>query len=460
MPPTEFARVRRAALIVAPLVGLALAACQRNDTRVAASAPEHRAALPASPAVVFPLHVEAGKRYLVDAAGSPFFVNGDSPWDLISSLTQAEVDQYLEDRRLKGINTVLVELMEHFFSPNPPKDVYGNAPFTTAGDFSTPNPAYFANVDYVLNKAAQKGILVMLTPAYVGYGGGQEGWYQEMTANGATKLFAYGQYLGNRYKSFNNIVWVQGGDYNVADKSLVQAVANGIRSVDSKPQSYHAVRGTAAMQFWGTGEPWLNLNSIYTDENTVVAAAFGEYNRSTAPFFLIEARYENEGVGTEQTVRLQAYQTVLSGGAGQLMGNNPIWWFRSGWQAALNSAGSRSLTQVSNLFSTRAWWTLQPDTSNTTLTAGASSGGDRAVAARAANGSFAIGYMPTIRSITIDMSKLAGPKVKAQWIDPTNGTAVPVSGSPFPNSGTRSMGPAANNASGYGDWVLLLESTP
>lgn len=408
---------------------------------------------------MFPLHVEAGKRYLIDAAGQPFFINGDSPWDLISTLTRPEVDQYLADRKAKGMNTVLVELMEHYFSPNPPKNAYGDAPFTTAGDFSTPNPAYFTHVDYVINKAAQLGIVVLLTPAYVGFGGGQEGWYAEMVANGTTKLFAYGQFLGNRYKSFNNIVWVQGGDYNVPNKALVQAVANGIRSVDSKPQTYHGQRGTAAMQFWGTGEPWLSVNNIYTDENTVVSAAFAEFNRSSAPFFFIEGRYEGESNATEQTVRLQAYQSVLSGAGGQLMGNGVIWRFASGWQQALNSPGSRSMTHVGNVFATRQWWKLVPDQSNTTLTAGISSGADRAVAARASDGSFAVAYMPTFRSISIDMSKLAGPNVKAQWVDPANGTTSSVSGSPFPAFGTRSLQPAADVPCNR-DRVLLLESMP
>jgi len=404
--------------------------------------------------------VESGKRYLIDAAGKPFFVNGDSPWDLISTLTRADVDLYLADRKAKGINTVLVELLEHYFSPHPPKNAYGDAPFTTAGDFSTPNPAYFAHVDYVINKAAQNGMLVLLTPAYVGYGGGQEGWYQEMVANGTTKLFAYGQYLGNRYKNFHNIVWVQGGDYNVPDKSLVQAVANGIRSVDNKPQTYHAQRGTAAMQFWGTGEPWLGVNNIYTDENTVANEAFAEYNRSSAPFFMIEGRYEAEQGATEQTVRRQAYQAVLSGASGHLMGHALIWPFASGWQQALNSPGSRSMPHLSDLFATRSWWTLVPDQANITLTAGIGSGGDRAVAARASDGSFAVAYMPTFRSITIDMSKLAGPNVKAQWVDPANGATSTIPGSPFPAFGARPFKAAADNASCHGDWMLLLESIP
>ena len=63
------------------------------------------------------------------------------------------------------------------------------------------------------------------------------GWLDTLRTNGAAKAFAYGQYLGDRYKNFPNIIWMHGNDFqswrNAADNALVQAVARGIRSVDS-----------------------------------------------------------------------------------------------------------------------------------------------------------------------------------------------------------------------------------
>src|SRR5579864_7270394 len=43
---------------------------------------------PAPKAAVFPLHVAPGKRYLVDSAGMPFLLVGDSPSSLAVRLTQ------------------------------------------------------------------------------------------------------------------------------------------------------------------------------------------------------------------------------------------------------------------------------------------------------------------------------------------------------------------------------------
>ena len=415
-------------------------------------------AVMALPTGIFPLRREAGTRHLIDAQGRPFLIHGDTPWSLIVQLTRAEADQYLEDRRVKGFNTVLVNVIEHFYSASPPNNVYGDRPFLTAGDFATPNEAYFAHAAYVIGKAAEKGMLVLLTPAYMGSGGGNEGWYQEMAQNGGTKLRAYGQYLANRFRAFDNIVWVHGSDYNPPEKNLLRAIVNGILDVDTKwLHTFHGARGTAAMEFLGTSEAWLSVNNIYTDGSSIVSRAFQEYNRSTMPFFLIEAIYENEGIGGVG-VRQQAYQAVLSGGAGQLMGNTPVWRFGSGWQTALNSAGARSLTHLRTLFEARQWATLVPDQSATVLTAGAQTGANRAVAARAANGSFALIYMPSIRSVTINLTQLAGPNVTARWYDPTNGAYVSVTGSPFAATGTRAFQPAGNNAGAAGDWVLVLES--
>src|SRR5262245_25329465 len=134
------------------------------------------------PPVAFPLHVSSDRRHLLDANQRPFLVTADSPWSLMVGPTVAEATSYLENRRQKGFDAVLVNLVEHLF--NGPTNSDGQDPFLVAGDFSTPNEAYFAHCDQVIQAAADKGIVVFLTPAYLGYQGGAEGWYQEILANG------------------------------------------------------------------------------------------------------------------------------------------------------------------------------------------------------------------------------------------------------------------------------------
>jgi hypothetical protein len=408
----------------------------------------------------YPLHVEAGKRYLLDAQNRPFLIQGDTPWSLIARLTRENVDLYLETRRQQGFNTVLVNLIEHEFTDNPPRNAYNEAPFTTAGDFSTPNEDYFAHAEYVIAKANEEGMLVMLTPAYMGYQGGNEGWYQEMSANGTTKLRAYGQYVANRFSAYDNILWVQGGDYDPPDKTLARAIANGIRDVDTTGrwlQTFHGGRGTGALEFLNTtSDPWLSVNNIYTNADTVVDEALGQYAGSTMPFFLIEAGYEGNDVDGEG-VRVQAYQAVLSGAMGQMMGNFPVWYFGAGWQSALNTTGATTVGHLPELFSSTAieWWSLVPDSNGSVLTSDPGAGFNRAVAARVNDGSAVLAYTPGSRTLTIDMTKLVGPSVGARWFDPGTGSFATVSGSPFANSGSRSFATPAGR-----DSVLVLQSQP
>jgi hypothetical protein len=270
--------------------------------------------------------------------------------------------------------------------------------------------------------------------------------------------------VGERFRAFDNIIWVEGGDDNPRDKSLVRAVAEGIG--EAMPAALHTAHGateTAAADFWES-EPWLRVNNIYTYRSVYDAAKEQYARRPPMPFFLIESGYENEHKATEQSLRQQSYAALLGGACGQVFGNNPIWHFsgpglfstKMSWQEALAGRGSVSMTHLRKLFDGLAWWRLQPDFSGKLLTSGIGRGADRAMAARAEDGSFAVIYLPASREIGVDLSQLAGSEVAARWYDPAMGTYRAVSGSPFPTKGSRGFRPEGANGAGFNDWVLLL----
>jgi hypothetical protein len=443
---------------------------------------------------VFPLTVRPGARYLVDAAGKPFLVHGDTAWSLIAELTREEVDLYLDDRRARGFNTILVSLIETRFATNAPANAYGQLPFhgqpfaamaaladllpsetlakygtlaaTLFTDYGAPNEAYFAHADWVLRRAEEKGFLVLLTPSYTGYKGGTQGWYRAMIMNGEDRLREYGEFLGRRYRDFANIMWVHAGDYDPPQKDLVRAIAEGIRKFD--PRALHTAHGapeTAAIEYWGD-EPWLQVNNVYT-YGPVCPSALEEYARPRRmPFFLIESAYENEHEATERRLRAQAYHAVLCGAGGQVFGNNPIWHFDGPgvwsapvtWQEALDSRGAQSMTHLHDLLASLPWWRLEPDLNHRLLTGDRGPEDRRAVAAGTPDGSLAMVYLPGSGEVTVDLGQLAGPKVAARWYDPAAGRFAVVAGAPFPASGPRRFDPETDNGSGFDDWVLVLES--
>lgn len=417
-------------------------------------------ALPASD-ITYPLRVEPGKRYLVDASGKPFFMNGDTAWDLIVGPDLAGARLYLDDRSARGINTVLVELVEHAFAG--PATASGLLPFSPLSDFGAPNEAYFNYARQVVEEAAQRGMLVLLTPAYLGYNAGNEGWLVKMRASGATKLRAYGVYVGQKFAGLDNILWVHGGDHDpsASDMLLADAVAEGIISTDPQRRwlhTFHAQRGTSAMRSRAGSRAWLDVNNIYTSSTDVVTLAHADYALSAKPLFFLEGRYETNG-GSGLFIRQQAYQALLSGShTGHLMGNDPIWYFGSGWQSYLGSAGARSMPHIDSLWHSLPWERLVPDTAGTFLTGGTGSSEGRSAAALAADGSFGLVYHPdNTRSFTVNMGRFTAATVRARWFDPSSGTYSTVAGSPFAASGSRTFRPTGLNASGARDWVLVLD---
>ena len=120
-----------------------------------------------------------------------------------------------------------------------------------------------------------------------------------------------------------------------------------------------------------------------------------------------------------------------------------------------------------DLFSTRNWYRLVPDQGHLLLTAGYGtyatngnvSASDYATAARTPDGALAVCYVPTVRTITVDMTQMGG-ATTAQWFDPAAGSYATVSGSPFANAGTRTFTPPGNNSDGDGDWVLCWRHRP
>jgi hypothetical protein len=431
----------------------------------------------------FPLKLAPGARYPVDQNGTPFLLKGDCGWGVITTLDISDSATYFSNRLAKGFNTIWIGLIDNIYAANTSTgaDANGNLPFLKAldgtaytnattqnPDFSTPNEAYFVHVDQVLNLAASDGLLVLLSPAWVGYGGGgpgTEGYYTAMTQMSAATLQGYGQFLGKRYGSLKNIVWHHGGDWNPPNKTVVENIVTGLKEYDtSHLNSVDTLDGTSPMDYWAS-EPWLDLDNVYTDilvnssAPRVYAKSFTEYQLTNwKPFFLKEGAFEGEHDSAPSFIRQQAYEGLLSGGFGQSYGNNPVWLFASGWQSALNSRGALDMQQFNTLFTNRHWEKLVPDITNLfVINGGSYSGAQHFAAARATDGSWGVVYVPTgnANALTIDLSGFSGP-VSFSWIDPTSGSVRAVAGSPFANNGTTSTAPPGANAQGDNDWVLLI----
>lgn len=423
-----------------------------------------------SPSLGYPLKVGPTGRYLVNQSGKPVLLVGDAPQALIVNLSVAQADAYFADRAAHGFNALWINLLCATYTGgrSDGSTFDGIVPFTTPFEFSSPNEAYFARCDAILNLAARHGITVLLDPAETG------SFLSVMLNNGTTKCFNYGKYLGNRYKNFDNIIWLSGNDYqNWNDSSsdaVVTSVAKGIKSVDSR--HIHTIELDYFLSSSLNDPNWapiVSLNAAYTYYPTY-AEILRDYNaHPKTPAFLIEADYEFENGTDNQRLRREQYWSYLSGGAGQIYGNHYIWPFVQGWQQNLDTPGVTQLGYAEKLMNSVAWFQLVPDQNHQIVTGGFgifSSGGsphssvsenNYVTAAATPDGRLMIAYVPTSATVLVNLSKFKG-RVSALWFDPTSGKLYAIAGSPFANSGTHSFAPPGANGEGMNDWVLVLKA--
>lgn len=429
-----------------------------------------------SPATgTFPLTVSG--RYIVDAQGNPFPLIGDAGWSAAVQLTTAQVDTYLNARQVQGFTAIMFNMIEHYFSSHSPfyKNATGYNPFSTMSassvSWNLPVENYWTIVDYIVNGAKSRGMAVIAFPAYSGFGGGSgtstdQGWDYPLNHSTDADLQTYGAWLANRYTQ-GNVIWAMGGDYHGDSTTRAKQwnIVTGIRSVRTTDiVTAHGARTDIAYTYWN-GQAGFTLNTIYVPtDNTSDDYATTAYGQGM-PFFLIEGGYEGES-GNATSIRMAAYQTLLSGGCGHIMGNNPIWGFgepnaNGGFGAAdalANDLSSTAANQMAHLAALAGSYDLSQlvpkrDTTLVTSSLGTSGSSGRICPALAADGSFGMVWVPSSQTVTVNMASLSPASVRARLFDPTSGNYSTVSGSPFANSGTQGI------ATG-GERVIVLDQDP
>jgi hypothetical protein len=429
----------------------------RTLTRVALAS----LALAASPALLpaqdaaIPLRIGPGGRYLVDRRGVPFLIHGDTPWSLTHNLTFEEAVRYMTTRRAQGFNTLMVSVPDAYDPDGGktyPPDRYGQQPFA-GDDITQPNEAYWAHVDRVFQEAERRGFLLLVTPAYLG--ADKDGYVELLRKAGPPRCREYGLWIGKRYRGLSNILWVHGGDRNPWDvRDEVRALAQAIREVDDQHlHTAHWTNGTAAFDYFGD-EGWLDLNSSYTYGPVAWRILADREGQPPRPTFLIETHYENDfGGRSADDVRAYPYRALLSGAAGHLFGNRPLWFCGRGWEQALDSPGARSMAHVLALFRSRPWYELEPDRKHQLVVEGHwESGADDGVqTAVTRDRSTLMAYLPAGRgAVRVDLEPFPARRLQGHWFDPRTGEATPIE--TFPRGGSRAF-----TVPGEGDWVLVLD---
>jgi hypothetical protein len=428
----------------------------------------------------YPLKVSTNGRYLVDQGGKPFRINSDAAWLMSVQAAMPDVDTYLANRKAKGFNTFVLMVLNHGIVRNAPNNRYGEGPFTIPDDFSKPNNAYFSFIDTIVDKAAAQGMAVLFAYTVLGYNGGSEGWWSVLTnaKNTRTVCYNWGVWLGNRYKSRKNIIWLAGGDYTPPSGSEGELRAHKI---------LEGIKSTGAAQLFAA--QWSGPDTLATDVRAFADAmdvntfyGYGPFksgrtyetaqraygHRPVLPAVLFEPNYENEvvgGTGRREDVRRSQYWAVLAGAtAGQNFGSKEIWNWQRTWEEKLESNGSLDMQRAFALFDMLPWYELVPSggaapfIGKDLVPTGGGDGLSYIAAAASPAGTWLLAYVPPTgtdsKTFSIDMTAMRS-STHARWYNPTSGAFASISSS-IPNVGRQQFRTPGNNGSGTNDWLLVL----
>ena len=318
--------------------------------------------------------------------------------------------------------------------------------------------------------AAQHGMTVLLDPAETG------SCLSVLDSNGVAKSRDYGRYLGSRYRDVDNIVWMSGNDFqswpNPGDDAVVQAVARGIHDTDDRHihtvELDYQVSGSLDDPDLGAADPAERVVHLLPDLRAGAGRLRSPERAADVPGrgeLRVRAQRRRRGHAEDpaapgvlepaQRRRRASSTATATRGRSSTAGR------------AISTRRARSRWRYVNfLFASRRWYDLIPDQNHTVVTAGygtfadggALGDNDYLTAARTPDGALVMAYMPTLRTITVDMSTLAARRVRVV-VRPERTARSPRS--PARRSRTPARAPSrrrGSNGAGDGDWVLVLEA--
>ena len=430
------------------------------------------------------LKVSANKRHLITADGKPFFWLGDTGWELFHKLNKEDATAYFKKRSEQGFNIIqavaLAEL-DGLHSPN----AYGNIPFID-DDLTKPNEKYFQYIDSLIDIAASYHIYIALLPTW-GDKVFKDSWGKGPEIFNTSNAFAYGKWIGNRFKNKTNLIWIIGGDRDPREKSqdadvwrnMAKGVIEGIGNPGNALLTFHPQpKATGSSTQWFHNDDWLDVNMLQTGhcrDTEVWETVSNDYIRKpTKPVINGENIYEEMpvcfnakelGYANAYDTRKTAYLSVFAGACGHTYGCGPVIFFGEkgtnffanlhGWKESLDFTGANEMRYLRALIESRPMLDRIPD--QTMLVNEGNGVAERIQATRGKD--YAFIYSAYGRPIIIKPGKISGIKLNAYWYDPRTGKSKLIGN--FLNNKQLTFVPplpvASPVPSQRQDWVLIID---
>jgi hypothetical protein len=405
------------------------------------------------------LVISQDKMRIQKADGSDWFWLGDTGWSLFQELNREDAEYYYSTRASQGFTVIQAVVIMGWSRGWNDTNAYGHRPFHN-GDASNPNEEFWQHTDWLIKKASEYGLYLALLPSWGSYWGDQAS-------------IEYARWVTNRYRNFDNIIWVNGGDRNVGDDLELFNQLGEVFDTDIDALTTFHPRGGDPSSKHFHHEKWLDFNmqqsshgkrDIRADEKVDVDLSI----EPTKPTLNGEPNYEDHCVGWKSDcgrgtfnahdVRQLAYWTVFAGATGVTYGHVHVWDFYNGgnkedgyqdWKTEVRDSGAVQMGYLANLIMSRPHKGRVP--AQNILTDEAPGG----IKQRAIQGpGYAFIYSSQGHDIYIDLNKVPWEQHKAYWFNPRNSKVIEIEDNPY--EGIHIFNPPGNPG-GDNDWVLVID---
>lgn len=416
-------------------------------------------------------------RYFCTGTDTPFFWMGDTAWELFHKLTQEETASYFDIRKSQGFNViqcVLLAEQDGLRTPN----AYGRSPLkkNVLGEYDPALPDtegtnnYWDHVDTVLAMAQARGLYLAMLPTW-GDKFNIESWGVGPVCFTPENARIYGKFLGERYKDYNNIVWILGGDRMLTSEThrdIIDAMATGLKEGGATQLiSYHPGGSRSSVEAVG-GKDYINFHAIqsghdagrYRSRELLVNTLEAEHK----PYMNMEPKYEDHPAcfradygyfWSAAEVRNDLYWNLLEGVCGHTYGNHCIWsftrepgdYFPYHWESVLHHEAAEQQKYAVQLRLSRPFFEFRraPE-----LVQHDSAANADPTAARGNN--YAFVYSPLGLPLRVYLNLLGDTYVRATWFDPRTGNTSTIG--IYPPEECVMIPPTC----GFGqDWILILD---
>ena len=424
------------------------------------------------------LKISENGRYFIHEDGTPFLWLGGTVWGFSEWLNREDVDLYLDNRKEKGVNVVQMCLIwgkrrdPGGFTLND-ENAYGHRallytdelpdpakPDTVAGGTPTDPNDYWDHVEYILKAAEERDMYMAVLPVW-----GRR--YVNAVHKGASKeIFTvenaniHGEFLGKRFKSSPNIIWVMGGDVKPVQgnkginklavyRSMAEGIMRGVTGKEVAWNDDNPARHEVFITYHPNGEPyknssdffhtepWLDFNMIETfvNRDQVYDAVLRDYflDNPAKPTVQGEPNYEGHTPGADVYakpihIRRQAYHSFFAGAAGFTYGAHeveglpgPLFSPSNEWKKLLDLKGAQALPVLRKFLEEQKWYEWVPDT--TLVIENKGKGEKRIVGIRVPDKNKFLVYFPANREAAIQFpDDIEAEKLQLTWFNTADGT--------------------------------------